>query len=430
MWGIFGNNNRIPMMKTYKILLTSLLVLVSSLGFSQSVPSYVPTNGLVGWWGFNGNAQDGSGNGNHGTVNGATLTTDRFGNQNSAYDFDGVNDWIESYLNYGRNFSLSYWINSGAYKSYSGQIGAVVISSLSNGLSWPNNWESLFVINGSTHGFGNGSVGVGAGNVLQNTWYNIICTYDSATMTMKVFNNGTQTNFNNSFVYNKTTNRIVFGGRANTPVNYFFEGKLDDIGIWNRALTQQEITNLFNGCQLAVNTQPANQTININNNAQFIVGSSDTNATYQWQTDLGVGFQNLNSVLQYSGTTNDTLTVSNVTMSNNNQPFRCIVSFGSCSDTSNVAVLAVNNNVGINETSQDKLFSVFPNPTQSLINVKVDTKLIGNNYSIYDNTGKVVLSGKLKSENTTIDLGNLSGGLYMLMIGDNMKQNFKIIKSE
>jgi hypothetical protein len=38
--------------------------------YSQSVSSYVPTNGLVGWWGFNGNAQDGSGNGNHGTVNG------------------------------------------------------------------------------------------------------------------------------------------------------------------------------------------------------------------------------------------------------------------------------------------------------------------------------------------------------------------------
>jgi len=47
--------------------------------YSQSVPSYVPSNGLVGWWGFNGNAQDGSGNGNHGTVNGATLTTDRLG---------------------------------------------------------------------------------------------------------------------------------------------------------------------------------------------------------------------------------------------------------------------------------------------------------------------------------------------------------------
>ena len=45
------------------------------------------SNGLVGYWPFNGNANDESGNGNDGTVNGATLTTDRFGNSNSAYEF-------------------------------------------------------------------------------------------------------------------------------------------------------------------------------------------------------------------------------------------------------------------------------------------------------------------------------------------------------
>jgi hypothetical protein len=55
----------------------------------------VPSNGLVGWWPFNGNANDESGNGNNGTVNGATLTIDRFGNANQAYGFDGVDDFIE-----------------------------------------------------------------------------------------------------------------------------------------------------------------------------------------------------------------------------------------------------------------------------------------------------------------------------------------------
>jgi hypothetical protein len=205
-------------------------------------------------------------------------------------------------------------------------------------------------------------------------------------------------------------------------------GKLDDIGIWNRALTQEEITNLYNGCQLTVNTQPNSQTININNNAQFEVGSSDPSATFQWQTDLGVGFQNLNSVGLYSGTTTNTLTVSNVTLSNNNQQFRCIISSGSCSDTSNVAVLTVNNNVGINETTQDNIFTVFPNPAQSIINVKADNKLIGDIYTIYDNTGRVVLTGKINAQNTTIELGNLSGGIYMLSVGENMKQTFKVIK--
>jgi hypothetical protein len=117
-----------------------------------------------------------------------------------------------------------------------------------------------------------------------------------------------------------------------------------------------------------------------------------------------------------------------VTISNNNQPFRCIVSSGSCSDTSNVAVLTVNNNVGINENSQDNLFSVFPNPAQSIINIKADIKLIGEVYTIYDNTGRVVLTGKLNSQNTSIELGNLSGGIYMFRVGENMKQAFKMIK--
>jgi hypothetical protein len=158
------------------------------------------------------------------------------------------------------------------------------------------------------------------------------------------------------------------------------------------------------------------------------VGSSDPGATYQWQTDLGVGFQNLNNVGQYSGTTNDTLVIANVTLSNNNQPFRCIVTSGSCTDTSNVAVLTVNNSVGVNETIQDNFFTVFPNPAQGFINVQVDTKLIGELYSIFDNTGRVVLTGKLNSENTTIELGNLSGGIYIFSVGDNLKQSFKIIK--
>ena len=186
---------------------------------------------------------------------------------------------------------------------------------------------------------------------------------------------------------------------------------------------------MYQECNLSVQSQPLSQSINVNNNTQFTVGSSDPSATYQWQTDLGVGFQNLNSVGQYSGTTNDTLTVSNVTMSNNNQPFRCIVSSGSCSDTSNVALLTVNNNVGINETNQGNLFSVFPNPAQSIINVKTDSKLIGSVYSIFDNNGRVAQTGIIATANTEIDLNTLSEGMYVLKINEQFNQSFRIIKN-
>ena len=66
---------------------------MTTASMAQTVPNYVPTNGLVGWWPFNGNANDESGNGNNGTVNGATLTTDRNGMAGQAYNFDG-NDYV------------------------------------------------------------------------------------------------------------------------------------------------------------------------------------------------------------------------------------------------------------------------------------------------------------------------------------------------
>jgi hypothetical protein len=115
-------------------------------------------------------------------------------------------------------------------------------------------------------------------------------------------------------------------------------------------------------------------------------------------------------------------------MGNNNQPFRCIVSSGACSDTSSAAVLTVINANGINETATNNLFTVYPNPAKSQINVKVDATLIGASYAIYDNIGKVTLTGKINAENTVIELGSLSGGIYLFSIGDNLKQMFTVVK--
>jgi hypothetical protein len=71
------------MKKIFLLLFLILNILFCNIANAQ-VPSYVPSNGLVGWWPFNGNANDESSNANHGAVNGATLTTDRFGNPSSA----------------------------------------------------------------------------------------------------------------------------------------------------------------------------------------------------------------------------------------------------------------------------------------------------------------------------------------------------------
>jgi len=427
-------------MKKKTLLMTAIAIFgLATITMAQTIPSYVPTNGLVGWWPFNGNANDESGNGNNGTVNGATLTSDRFENAAKAYSFDGVDDLIQTPNNsLAGSFSISGWYKMPTYNINS--LGANDFIFFCNHSGINDNNRNVLV------GYRNFGLEYGHSTYIQdnssnmtgyyglndiptaNVWHHIVFIFENG-VSVKMYLDNNLVYSNISVISNSSLPSLpfFFGVGIATQFN-FFQGQLDDFAVWNRVLSSQEITDLYNGCQLAVNTNPTNQTITVNNNAQFTVGSSDPGATYQWQTDLGVGFQNLNSVGQYSGTTNDTLTVSNVTMSNNNQPFRCIINSGSCSDTSNVAVLTVNNNVGINETSQDKLFSVFPNPAQSIINVSAYSLLIGSVYSIYDNTGRIVLSGKLNAESTTIELGNLSGGIYMFTIGENMKQTFKVIK--
>jgi hypothetical protein len=89
-----------------RILLTITLVLfIAPIAKAQDLPSYIPTDGLVAYYPFNGNANDISGNGYHGTVNGATLTSDRDGNENNSYSFDGVDDYI--FLGKNSDFPIS-----------------------------------------------------------------------------------------------------------------------------------------------------------------------------------------------------------------------------------------------------------------------------------------------------------------------------------
>jgi hypothetical protein len=92
----------------------SLLLLCFAIAFISIATAQIPSDSLVLYMPFNGDADDYSGTGNHGAVFGATPTNDRFGNANSAYLFQD-NDWIEvphaSSLDFSLadNYSISVW---------------------------------------------------------------------------------------------------------------------------------------------------------------------------------------------------------------------------------------------------------------------------------------------------------------------------------
>jgi hypothetical protein len=214
------------------------------------VPNYVPTNGLVGWWPFNGNANDESGNGNNGTVNGATLTTDRFGNVGKAYSFS--DDYIiingSNTINFTDSLSINLWYNNNQLN------GGTYVSKHVSGTT-----NSSFVI------YNEGTTGCGPVNYITNinnqihfvnnptfcdtaNWHMLTLVFKKPIL--KMFIDGVLLDsVTNCNTIKSTSNPIILGGTSTTNSPFIGSGTnafLDDIGIWNQALTDQEISDLYN----------------------------------------------------------------------------------------------------------------------------------------------------------------------------------------
>ena len=239
-----------------KLIFYTCLLLIS-ISASAQLPSYVPTNGLVGYWSFNGNANDESGNGNNGTVNGATLSTDRFGINSAAYSFNGTSNYIEVQHNSSQllsnKVSFSLWIFPLDYSTFNNQTRAPLgkrRTSTTSGIGFEtvdgvgSCCGPQFYLNNNTSSGGldyESSI-----SLPNNSWTHLVGTYDG--VVLKLYQNSVLLGTASGTINLSTTIQNLFFGRegSNTPQNYF-KGIIDDIGFWNRALTQQEVTNLYNG---------------------------------------------------------------------------------------------------------------------------------------------------------------------------------------
>jgi uncharacterized protein (TIGR02145 family) len=242
-----------------KLFLTlSLSILFIPFGISQDLPSYVPTDGLVAYYPFNGNANDESGNGNHGTVNGATLTTDRDGNENSSYSFGG-DDWIQISHSPNVNFSLSdyytlsCWVKvdenhtfGSVYEKWNNSASSTYpyilrISNPSNVIS------SARYIGGHPQDHTTNQTVRSNSNVLNPDIYNNIISIYTPDVIFLYVNGNLVSQIKNEMNDGGNTSNdidITLGRRLNRN-DRFFRGDIDDFSIWNRALTEQEIQNLY-----------------------------------------------------------------------------------------------------------------------------------------------------------------------------------------
>ena len=224
-----------------KLIFYSCLLLIS-ISASAQVPGYVPTNGLEGFWPFNGNANDVSGNNNNGFVSNAVLTADKSGIANSAYNFNGTNARIvtTNAPTLTGNYSISAWFNTQSLASW----GTIVDCR-------PNAASGIGIEHNSNLSFTT-STGSSYNNTMSNfsiqtnTWLHVVVVYNGTHKLIYINGVLDKTQLYSNLILS-TTQPFIFGDRGimpSGPGNYF-NGTLDDIGIWNRALTQQEITSLY-----------------------------------------------------------------------------------------------------------------------------------------------------------------------------------------
>jgi len=250
-------------MKKYLLsILTITIVIVTT------IQAQIPTNGLVAYYPFSGNTNDASGNGNNGTVNGATLTTDRFGKANSAYNFDGVTNSIafpQTFIfNQSGDGTVSIWLKNDSILS---QIYSTFIcSKLSNSdldrfnfylqplnsnqhiamtMDYRESNSKLHVLNTTN-------------SIKNHSWNSIIVTRIGNTYNFYfnglLANNITDSNANLPSQIGWLIGKNPFASSLN------FKGTLDDIRLYNRALDNAEVSAIYHegGYDTATSRIPTN----------------------------------------------------------------------------------------------------------------------------------------------------------------------------
>jgi len=266
------------------------------------------TNGLVAYYPFSGNANDTSGNGNNGTVQGATLTTDRFGNANQAYLFSGTS-YITASLSstrFGTNFTASVWFNA---------------DDINN--SWPTLLEEVgntaFVmgIAGQTSGGSIGNLYAFATHAQPNKDWELLPLFQPslnkyyqavvvrAGTNVMMYWNGTLGATNQ--VVNPTVepgNTFYIGCSGdNLSSDYVFHGVIDDIRIYNRALSSNEVAQLYAYESALQLTDGLVAYYPFNGNANDASGNGHNGTVYGGTTMTTNRFGQANAAYDFDGST-------------------------------------------------------------------------------------------------------------------------------
>lgn len=215
---------------------------VKDLYTAQSTSPVAPSP-LVADFKFAGNFQDGTAFKNDGVSSGAALSTDRFDLANNAVIFNGAEhvDVANSVAYNSPKTTISFWIN---VKAFAGS-GEYYV--LSHG-GWQERWKISLPSHGKpvfTTNYTSGISDMDSGTPLTlNTWTHVVMVHDS--LKDIIYFDGAKVNEKAVVGSLNATKYDLALGYSNIDNNNFFKGSLDDLQLYNRALSALEVTDLFN----------------------------------------------------------------------------------------------------------------------------------------------------------------------------------------
>jgi hypothetical protein len=435
-------------MKTIKNLFAIITVMIVTQVKAQ-IPNYVPNDGLIGWWSLNGNATDQSSQANNGNINGATTANDRFGNSNNALSFDGNNDYVslnDSIGNFGTSdFSITAWVNGTSFpnQTYSAAIFSKRNSPFnSNFITFGTNLGRLEI---ELNQGGSSYLNVQATSSLDlNAWY-FVCVTKASDSVFLYINGTVIKSAKNTFTggFNNTAIAGIGASNLNGSWSGYINAKIDDVGIWKRKLSIQEISNLYNACRSVDSVQISTNEHPSKGSSIELIAKATKSSTFQWQTNpCNTGWTNIKNNSTYIGSMDSILTINNIQLSNHLQPFRIIAFDGQCIDTSNIVTLQLSDTTiiidtihlsvtdtliidatltGLTDPNTTNTFKVFPNPASTHITIDNGDKNLVNGYTvkIFDIKGQEVFNQLVNQKQFLIDLNTWNGkGAYLIQIID------------
>lgn len=288
----------------YNKIFGILIILISCLMISSLVSANLTTD-LISYYDFEGNAEDKVGS-NNGTVFGATNGIN-YGKINKGYNFDGSNDYINLGTSDEFNFTDSFSISAWAYPKNINSEGAIVARYNYDNeerqyyLKFQNDM-AIFAL--SMAGTNVTTKFLISSTVNTNQWYHLVGIYDKENEVAKLYLNSVLVDSapitNNLSGFNQP---VGIGRLIDTPVAAFYEGYIDEVGFWNRALTPTEVSNLYNsgdGLSPFYSPSVSNNiknpsatiypTINYDWNSSF--EDTDYNSDYTYKYSFGFNYTN------------------------------------------------------------------------------------------------------------------------------------------